>query len=478
MLSCSRILGAWTRTCHRALGAFPEVRAYTEVRTAMEVRKCAEVRAFVKVRALSGVGAFAGAGLLLGCGTDSEKKPLEPVEDTSVSESVRTGQEAVITHPDGVAISVFDGTVPTDPAGNPGELVFSIEPSPVQVAAPPGFTSAGPVWQLGPEGLNFAERCRVTMQVADVTKIYALGRFDPVSSRWQLVPAVLGTESASRVSADVKHLSIWTLFQSTAALTNPRAYGAIHVENVDGTRAVSLCIKSYTLSYPDTDANFDPRAAGCILAEAGHNGGAFGLRSEANLVLPQGVYVFEATRTQPVTSLSSVWADGWVELEPVAVISPWVFGSSAPELVLHPSTWQNVSSTPLFAPCEGEADYAFGTGQVQVTLSWDDAVDLDLHVIEPSGEEIYYLHSVSTTGGRLDRDRTCSYTSKSPENIFWGSTGAPQGTYTVNVHLYSLCNLGGGSIPFRLRTVVDGVARTFSGSVISGETKTVTTFNR
>jgi uncharacterized protein YfaP (DUF2135 family) len=40
-----------------------------------------------------------------------------------------------------------------------------------------------------------------------------------------------------------------------------------------------------------------------------------------------------------------------------------------------------------------------GTGDVQVTVTWDADSDLDLHVVEPSGEEIFYGHPVSATGG-------------------------------------------------------------------------------
>ena len=43
-----------------------------------------------------------------------------------------------------------------------------------------------------------------------------------------------------------------------------------------------------------------------------------------------------------------------------------------------------------------------GTGDVQVSLTWSAASDLDLHVVEPSGEEIYFLAPESVTSGTLD----------------------------------------------------------------------------
>ena len=49
--------------------------------------------------------------------------------------------------------------------------------------------------------------------------------------------------------------------------------------------------------------------------------------------------------------------------------------------------------------------FAVGSsGDVQVSVSWDAPSDVDLHVVEPSGEDIYYGHPASATGGQLDVD--------------------------------------------------------------------------
>ena len=81
-----------------------------------------------------------------------------------------------------------------------------------------------------------------------------------------------------------------------------------------------------------------------------------------------------------------------------------------------------------------------GTGSLQINLAWDtDNTDIDLHVIEPGGEEIYYSNKTSDiTGGKLDRDDRDGY---GPENIFWEN--APDGEYKVYVYYY------GGSPPTR-----------------------------
>jgi hypothetical protein len=47
---------------------------------------------------------------------------------------------------------------------------------------------------------------------------------------------------------------------------------------------------------------------------------------------------------------------------------------------------------------------------VRIVMSWDaDNTDIDLHVIEPSGEEAFYGHNLTTTGGHVSRDFTQGY---------------------------------------------------------------------
>jgi hypothetical protein len=74
-----------------------------------------------------------------------------------------------------------------------------------------------------------------------------------------------------------------------------------------------------------------------------------------------------------------------------------------------------------------------GYGDIQITLTWDNIADLDLRVVDPYGEVIYWNHDFSASNGKLDVDDINGY---GPENIYWPSNGAPRGTYEVYVHHY------------------------------------------
>jgi hypothetical protein len=55
-------------------------------------------------------------------------------------------------------------------------------------------------------------------------------------------------------------------------------------------------------------------------------------------------------------------------------------------------------------------------GDPQFTLIWDSPTDIDLHVIEPGGKEIYWEDPTGFHGGELDVDDRDGF---GPENIYW-----------------------------------------------------------
>lgn len=127
-------------------------------------------------------------------------------------------------------------------------------------------------------------------------------------------------------------------------------------------------------------------------------------------------------------------------------------------------------------------EQTLGTGDVQVTLRWVGRNDLDLHVVDPAGEEIYYSHRSSPSGGNLDVDSNarCSenITEQSVENIFWPLGNAPTGIYQISVDYYQQCTDVMGT-NFNVHVLVDGQVLEFNGQVASvGETEQVYAFTR
>jgi hypothetical protein len=102
-------------------------------------------------------------------------------------------------------------------------------------------------------------------------------------------------------------------------------------------------------------------------------------------------------------------------------------------------------------------DVPLPSGQLVIRLSWDDAADLDLHVVDPAGHEAW-SGSPNTwtppppgtppdpdawmTGGILDHDANagCAYQAAPREDVAW-QMPPPPGTYTVRVDTRSMCGV-------------------------------------
>ena len=109
-----------------------------------------------------------------------------------------------------------------------------------------------------------------------------------------------------------------------------------------------------------------------------------------------------------------------------------------------------------------------GTGDVQISVTWNSAADVDLHLVEPNGTEIYYGNQRSPAGGELDLDSNAACGSDGPraENIRYPSGRAPAGQYIVRLDYYDSC--GAGSTNYVVRVINGASSQTFTGTFTGG----------
>ena len=114
------------------------------------------------------------------------------------------------------------------------------------------------------------------------------------------------------------------------------------------------------------------------------------------------------------------------------------------------------------------------SGDVQISLIWDNFNDLDLHVITPRGENIFFGHRRSRCRGELDVDMNAGAgkTREPVENVYWGKGKAPTGKYKVAVHHYR--NHGDPDpTHYELRVVVDGQTKVIQGELEYGSPRMI-----
>jgi len=115
---------------------------------------------------------------------------------------------------------------------------------------------------------------------------------------------------------------------------------------------------------------------------------------------------------------------------------------------------------------------------VEVNVSWNQPSDLDLHVVEPDGNEIFFGNKgPSVTGGTLDLNSNdappgvtgqCAIDNLDNENVSW-PTGTPAaGTYQVKVDYFSTCGVRNDT-NFVVTITNNGVVSTFTGLFTSDE---------
>lgn len=109
-------------------------------------------------------------------------------------------------------------------------------------------------------------------------------------------------------------------------------------------------------------------------------------------------------------------------------------------------------------------------GEIEIGLIWRNTNDIDLHVLDPQGEEIFFSNRRSRSGGELDVDRNagCGSTTSSPvEHIVW-ERDAPHGRYKVGVHHYARCGPTDPT-PFDVEVGYGGRRHSLTGSLSKGD---------
>ena len=84
-----------------------------------------------------------------------------------------------------------------------------------------------------------------------------------------------------------------------------------------------------------------------------------------------------------------------------------------------------------------------GSGDVQISVSWSGASDVDLRVTDPAGELVYFDNPMSESGGTLDLDSnaSCTIDGVNSENIVWPVGHAPHGDYKVTLVYHDDCGV-------------------------------------
>ncbi|MBP9757541.1 MAG: hypothetical protein KBD06_02985 [Candidatus Pacebacteria bacterium] len=115
----------------------------------------------------------------------------------------------------------------------------------------------------------------------------------------------------------------------------------------------------------------------------------------------------------------------------------------------------------------------FENCSIRATLIWNTKDDLDLHVVTPNREHIFYGAPKSRCGGELDVDRNAHapYTREPVENIRWPKGTAKPGKYRVFVQNYNHHEERMRDIPYKVELDIDGTVTTFEGVMKAGVTR-------
>jgi hypothetical protein len=108
--------------------------------------------------------------------------------------------------------------------------------------------------------------------------------------------------------------------------------------------------------------------------------------------------------------------------------------------------------------------------RLTISLTWASPTDLDLHVVDPAGAEIWSDAPTSASGGALDLDSNaeCVIDGRDRENVRFADP--PSGHYRVRVDTFSLC--GQSVADWRVTVTLDGASLgEVSGQSVDADTQ-------
>jgi hypothetical protein len=169
----------------------------------------------------------------------------------------------------------------------------------------------------------------------------------------------------------------------------------------------------------------------------GATAAAVGLRGDVGYwIVPAGLPNV-ATPTDPSYAATATFAAGIVP------------GSYT--LVVQAADGQGRFGAPRAQNLTAQASPSTPTGDLVITLTWDTESDMDVHVVDPSGVEIFHgamsdqpppfaPQPEAGSYGHLDWDSNanCVIDGKRQESVIWPNA-PPAGSYTVRVDAASLC---------------------------------------
>ena len=117
-----------------------------------------------------------------------------------------------------------------------------------------------------------------------------------------------------------------------------------------------------------------------------------------------------------------------------------------------------------------------------VTLTWTGQSDVDLHVTDPHGVEIYYANDRSPEGGALDLDSNagCDIDNINQETISWPNGTAPSGHYKVVVDYYDDCGVSSSGYDVTVKkngNTIDTFSGSFNGAAANNSPATAAEFD-